>query len=89
MVRHNLFADVSTSWGGPAGFLVTGDGAQDVTIDHNTIIHTGFVIASAGEANPGFAFTNNMAKHNRGASTATGTGRGSTRPTSTSRRTST
>jgi hypothetical protein len=65
VVRHNLFDDVSTSWGGPAGFLVTGDGAEDVTIDHNTIIHTGFVVASAGEANPGFAFTNNMAKHNQ------------------------
>jgi hypothetical protein len=65
LVRHNLFDDVSTSWGGPAGFLVTGGGAQDVTIDHNTIVHTGFVIASAGEPNPGFAFTNNMAKHNQ------------------------
>ena len=65
VVRHNLFDDVSTSWGGPAGFLVTGDGAQDVTIDHNTIIHTGFVVASAGEPNPGFAFTNNLAKHNQ------------------------
>ena len=53
VVRHNLFDDVSTSWGGPAGFLVTGDGAQDVTIDHNTIIHTGFVVASAGDAEPG------------------------------------
>jgi hypothetical protein len=65
VVRHNLFTDVSTSWGGPAGFLVTGNGAQDVTIDHNTVVHTGFVVASTGEANSGFAFTNNMAKHNQ------------------------
>jgi hypothetical protein len=65
IVRHNLFDDVSTAWGGPAGFVVTGGGAEDVTIDHNTIVHTGFVIASVGEPNPGFVFTNNMAKHNQ------------------------
>ena len=64
VVRHNLFADVSTSWGGPAGFLVTGNGTQDVTVDHNTIIHTGFVVATTGAANSGFVFTNNMTKHN-------------------------
>jgi hypothetical protein len=65
VVRHNLFADVSTSWGGPAGFLVTGNGTQDVTVDHNTIIHTGFVVATTGAANSGFVFTNNMTKHNQ------------------------
>jgi len=65
VVRHNLFTDVSTSWGGPAGFVVTGNGTQDVTIDHNTVIHTGFVVATTGEANAGFAFTNNLVKHNQ------------------------
>jgi hypothetical protein len=50
VVRHNLFDDVSTAYGGPAGFLVTGDGAQDVTIDHNTIVHTGFVVATRTSA---------------------------------------
>jgi hypothetical protein len=64
-VRHNLFTDVSTSWGGPAGFLVTGNGTQDVTVDHNTIVHTGFVVASTGENNVGFAFTNNLTRHNQ------------------------
>ena len=65
IVRHNLFTDVSSSWGGPAGFVVTGNGTQDVTIDHNTVIHTGFVVATTGERNVGFAFTNNIAKHNQ------------------------
>jgi hypothetical protein len=65
VVRHNLFTDVSTSWGGPGGFVVTGNGTQGVTIDHNTIVHNGFVLATTGEANAGFAFTNNMAKHNQ------------------------
>ena len=36
-----------------------------MTIDHNTIVHSGFVVASAGEPNPGFAFTNNVTKHNQ------------------------
>jgi hypothetical protein len=65
VVRHNLFFDVSTSWGGPAGWIVTGNGTQDVTIDHNTVNHTGFVVASTGEANSGFVFTNNLTKHNQ------------------------
>ena len=65
LVRHNLFDDVSTAWGGPAGFLATGHGAQDVTIDHNTIVHSGFVMAATGESNPGFVFTNNMTRHNQ------------------------
>ena len=65
VVRHNLFTDVSTSWGGPAGFLVTGNGTQDVTIDHNTVVHTGFVVAATGENNVGFVFTNNLTKHNQ------------------------
>jgi hypothetical protein len=65
IIRHNLFTDVSTSWGGPAGFVVTGNGTQDVTIDHNTVIHTGFVVATTGAPNAGFTFTNNLTKHNQ------------------------
>jgi hypothetical protein len=65
VVRHNLFTDVSTSWGGPAGFLVTGNGTQDVTIAHNTVDHSGFVVAATGEANAGFVYSNNMTKHNQ------------------------
>jgi hypothetical protein len=65
VVRHNLFFDVSTSWGGPAGWIVTGNGTRDVTIDHNTVDHSGFVVATTGEANAGFVFTNNLTKHNQ------------------------
>src|SRR5690349_12005564 len=65
VVRHNLFTDVNTSWGGPGGFLVTGQGVQDLTVDHNTIHHNGFVVAGTGEANVRFAFTNNLALHNQ------------------------
>ena len=56
-VRHNLFTDVSTRWGGPGGFMVAGNGTRDVRVDHNTIDHDGFVVAGNGEANVGFIFT--------------------------------
>jgi hypothetical protein len=64
-IRHNLFTDVSTRWGGPGGFLVAGNGTRDVRVDHNTIDHDGFVVAGNGEANVGFIFTNNLARHNQ------------------------
>ena len=64
-IRHNLFTDVSTRWGGPGGFMVAGNGTRDVRVDHNTIDHDGFVVAGNGEANVGFIFTNNLARHNQ------------------------
>jgi hypothetical protein len=64
-IRHNLFTDISTRWGGPGGFMVAGNGTRGVQVDHNTIDHDGFVIAGTGEANTGFVFTNNMARHNQ------------------------
>ncbi|MEN3340265.1 MAG: hypothetical protein V7647_3941 [Acidobacteriota bacterium] len=64
-IRHNLFTDVSTKWGGPGGFLVAGNGTRDVHVDHNTIDHDGFVVAGNGEANVRFVFTNNLSRHNQ------------------------
>ena len=64
-IRHNLFTDVSTRWGGPGGFMVAGNGTRDVRVDHNTIDHDGFVVAGNGEANVGFVYTNNLARHNQ------------------------
>jgi hypothetical protein len=64
-IRHNLFTDVSTKWGGPGGFMVAGNGTRDVRVDHNTIDHDGFVVAANGEANSGFVYTNNFSRHNQ------------------------
>ena len=64
-VRHNLFTDVSTRWGGPGGFMVVGNGTRDVRVDHNTVDHDGFVVAGNGEPNSGFVFTNNLSRHNQ------------------------
>ncbi len=64
-VYNNLFTDVSTRWGGPGGLMVVGNGTRDVRVNHNTIDHDGFVVAGTGEANIGFAFLNNMSRHNQ------------------------
>ncbi len=62
-VRHNLFTDVSTRWGGPGGWMVVSNGTRDVLIDHNTVDHDGFIAAASGEANVGFVYTNNLSRH--------------------------
>jgi hypothetical protein len=65
-IRHNLLTDVSKArWGGSGGFLVVGSGAIDVTVDHNTIDHDGFVLNGNGVAMQGFTFTNNLHRHNQ------------------------
>ena len=65
LIRHNLLTDVSArNWGGPGGFLVVGSGAVDVTVDHNTIDHDGFVVNGNGAATTRFTYTNNLSRHN-------------------------
>ena len=64
-IANNLLTDVSKAkWGGHGAFLVTGSGAVDVVVDHNTIIHDGAVTNGNGSGNVRFVFTNNLAKHN-------------------------
>jgi hypothetical protein len=44
--------------------------AANVTVDHNTILHTGNIVTAYGDTKgvpkpmPGFRFTNNVAQHN-------------------------
>ena len=65
LIRHNLLTDVSAArWGGSGGFLVVGSGAVDVTVDHNTIDHDGFVVNGNGTAMTRFTYTNNLSRHN-------------------------
>jgi hypothetical protein len=65
-IRHNLLTDVSKArWGGSGGFLVVGSGAVDVTVDHNTIDHDGFVVNGNGAPMVRFTFTNNLHRHNQ------------------------
>jgi hypothetical protein len=64
-IAHNVFTDMSTKWGGPGGWLVVSNGTRDVTVDHNTVDHDGFIAAASGEANIGFVYTNNLSRHNQ------------------------
>jgi hypothetical protein len=63
-IRNNLFEDVGgKQWGSNGRFLQITD-TVGVTIDHNTVWHTGNVITAYGEPNLGFVFTNNIVPHN-------------------------
>lgn len=64
LIRNNLFDDVGgKQWGSNGRFLQIVE-TEDVTVDHNTIFHTGNVITAYGSASLGFVFTNNIAPHN-------------------------
>ena len=78
VIRDNLAYDVDSGrWGGTGTFVQMGGEPRDITIDHNTVLHTGNIanfylglyMNSSGvkvTAGPirGFVFTNNIGKHN-------------------------
>src|SRR5207245_3914877 len=61
-IRNNLFEDVSgANWGGTGGFLLVGQGAQNVVVDHNTVLQDGTTaVYGYGAPMSGFVFTNNI-----------------------------
>jgi hypothetical protein len=68
-VRNNIFDDISgPRWCGPncsAGkLLVTVDGTDAITFDHNTVFQTGNIISADGAPHTNFVFTNNVTPHN-------------------------
>jgi hypothetical protein len=64
-IANNLFEDVSGErWAGDGAFLKIGQSADRVTIDHNTILHTGNITKAYGDPSPNFVFTNNLLAHN-------------------------
>jgi hypothetical protein len=78
LIRDNLAYDIhSGTWGGNGVFAQIGNEPRDITIDHNTILHTGNIVTfysgayiaqngSRVTGGPiyGFSYTNNLAKHN-------------------------
>ena len=78
LIRNNLAYDIHAgNWGGTGTFAQIGGEPRDITIDHNTVLHTGNIVlfysgsyinASGtkvtGGPIRGFVFTNNMGKHN-------------------------
>ena len=65
LVANNLFDDVNGQrWNGDGAFLKIGRSADEVTVDHNTVVHTGNITKAWGEPNRGLVFTNNLLAHN-------------------------
>jgi len=78
MIRNNLLYDINHStWGGAGIFVQIGGEPARITIDHNTVLHTGNIVTlyaghyptASGQkvtAGPvtGFVFTNNLLRHN-------------------------
>jgi len=63
-IQNNLFDDVNgKAWGGDGVFLKVTE-CEDVTVDHNTVIHTGNIITAYGPPSVRFVFTNNVLHHN-------------------------
>ncbi|MGE3404749.1 MAG: hypothetical protein AB7K63_19335, partial [Vicinamibacterales bacterium] len=49
---------------GSGRFLQIGNQPRDITVEHNTVIHTGNVITAYGKPIEGFVFRSNMLRHN-------------------------
>ena len=79
LIQNNLLTDVSKAkWGGGGGFVAVGNGVTDLTINHNTVDHDGFVVAGAGVALQRFIYTNNLHRHNVDGIYGSGLGAGMT-----------
>jgi hypothetical protein len=71
-IQNNIFDDMTAAtWGTEARFMLIGDGADSITIDHNTVITTGTSLltlygGSASSPTPitHVVYTNNMSRHN-------------------------
>ena len=72
-ITHNLVYDINrTTWGGEQGtFVMLGNQPRDITVEHNTVQHTGNVVSVYGKRNggpavvEGFVFRDNLMRHNR------------------------
>ena len=65
-IHHNLITDVvARVWGGNGNFLLIGDAAADIDVDHNTVMHSGAAVSVYGRPTSGFRFRNNLLPHNQ------------------------
>jgi hypothetical protein len=76
-IANNLFEDIGGArWGGNGRFLQILDGTADVTVEHNTVLHTAQVVIVEGRAHTGFVYRNNLSRHNDSGVAGTGTSTG-------------
>jgi len=63
-IVNNVFADVGGTWGGGTPWIQLSLGPSYVTIDHNTVFHTGNAVFVDNGTCSNFVFRNNMSPHN-------------------------
>ena len=64
-LANNLFDNINGPQFGSNGvFLTVIAGTEDVTIEHNTVIHTGNIISTDYDPNTRFVYRNNISRHN-------------------------
>jgi hypothetical protein len=64
-IHHNLFTNVDAeTWGGNGVFLLIGDAAHAIDVDHNTVMQSGSAVSVYGRPTTGFVFRNNLIRHN-------------------------
>jgi hypothetical protein len=61
-VENNLFVDIGMP--GELTYFLQTNGAELVTVSHNTVQHTGNIITAYGQSTSGFSFTNNIVQYN-------------------------
>ncbi|MEJ7617482.1 MAG: hypothetical protein WKF30_11095 [Pyrinomonadaceae bacterium] len=65
LIKNNIFDDVSNlNWGGEGVFLKLTEVAN-ISLEHNTIFHTGTAVIPYGVPSTGFSFRNNLLNHNK------------------------
>ncbi len=65
VIRNNLFMGVDGErWKGRGQFLMMTDKAGDVSVDHNTVLHTGMAVLADSGPHGALIFTNNLMAHN-------------------------
>lgn len=80
LVKNNFWENIDgTPYGGSLGRFVQISDTPEVTVDHNTILHSGTVISTYGNPSPNFVYTNNLSAHNEYG--VKGDGEGSGNPT--------
>lgn len=77
-IFNNLFDEIGgLQWGGSGRFLQMLNGAVAVTVNHNTIFHSGDIIMADSKPTIKFIYTNNISRHNEYGIIGSGTGIGS------------
>lgn len=65
LVRNNFWENLDgIRWRSSPGIFLQLSDVSELTVDHNTVIHTGHVISVYGRASQNFVYTNNLSAHN-------------------------